>query len=97
MTEPEADDVVFNGMRFPDKWNLPAGTQIGIEDFLTESSIDEQIPDLQKKRKKSSKKKKKSAPVKKKSPQAAKKQKKDKKKTIVIIPDDNSEDDQAKA
>ena len=103
MSEAETDDVIFNGMRFPKKWNLPAGTQIGTEDYLTEASIDEQIPDMPKKRKKSSKKpkkKKKSPPEKMKDPQEATEQKKDKKKTIVIIPDDisdKSEDNQTKS
>ena len=64
MTDSDTDDVIFQKITFPKNWNHPSRTRVGNEDFLTKSSMDEQILNIQTSRKrKSAKSKQRASPV----------------------------------
>ena len=51
MSDSESADVIFKEIRFPKKWNLPAGSKPGDEEFLGALSMNELIPELRSKKK----------------------------------------------
>lgn len=95
MAEYNTDEVIFDSIRFPEKWNLPAGSRIAEEDYLTESSIDERIDDFQERKRKKPRKKAKKGKLQK-NPDSVHKNKKEKNMKKKIIQDDSSEIEEVK-
>ena len=96
MAEYNTDEVIFDSIRFPEKWNLPAGSRIAEEDYLTESSIDERIDDFQERKRKKPRKKKAKKGKLQKNPDSVHKNKKEKNMKKKIIQDDSSEIEEVK-
>ena len=96
MSESDIDDVIFQTIRFPDNWNRPAGTRIGDEDYLGESSIDECIDDSREKKKKKQRRKKGKKTKAQKNPATVHENKKENNKKKKILKDDISDVEEAR-